>query len=86
MSITMKTVLVTLRIDVTVDESKFTPEFMQEFREGFFDANTIDEHREHLAQMHARGICDDDGFIEGYGPAQDMGIKFNHIETDTEIE
>lgn len=29
-----------------------------------------------LAQLHAREICDDDSFIEGYGPAQSMGIKF----------
>lgn len=64
-------------VRVTVDESKFTPEFMAEFRESFFPYETIEEHLEHLANLFARGVVDNsDTFIEGYGPPQEMGIRF----------
>lgn len=82
---TKKTILVTMEIEVTINKSKFTPEFMSEFRESFYPFETIDEHIEHLAQMHARGIYDDHSFIEGYGYAKDMGIKFEHHSTETEV-
>ncbi len=83
---TTKTIEVSHFVEVTVDESKFTEEFMQEFSESFFPIDTIDEHREHLAQMYARGVCDDDGFIEGYGPAKDMGIKFKTSSVETSVQ
>lgn len=82
---TKKTVYVTLTIDVEVDETKFTDEFMQEFRDTFYQFNKLDDHIEHLAQLHARGIYDDDSFIEGYGPASDMGIRLSHIDTETVV-
>jgi hypothetical protein len=65
-------------IKVTVDETKFTSEFMEEFRQGFYPFETLQEHVEHLAQLYARGLVDDcpNQFIEGYGPAREMGIKF----------
>jgi hypothetical protein len=71
-------------VEVTIDPAKFTPEFMAEFRESFFDFDTVAEHIEHLAQLHARGITDYDEFIEGYGPARDMGIRFKVLGTDIE--
>ena len=82
---TKKTVYVTLTIDVEVDETKFTDEFMQEFRETFYQFNGLDDHIEHRAQLHARGIYDDDSFIEGYGQASDMGIRLAHIDTETVV-
>ena len=80
-----KTVYVTLEIEVTLDESKFTPEFNEEFNACFFEACSINDHYEHLAQMFARGVCDDDRFIEGYGDPKSMGIQFRHVDTETEI-
>jgi hypothetical protein len=78
------TVEVTQVVTVTLDETKFTPEFMEEFRGHFFDFETIDEHAEHLAQLAARGVIEPSKysgeFIEGYGPSADMGIT-----TDTRI-
>ncbi|MGX5776498.1 hypothetical protein [Methylorubrum zatmanii] len=59
---------------VTVDETKFTPEFMEEFRKSFFPFHTIDEHIGHIGQLAARGMLRDD-FIEGYGPPAAFGIK-----------
>lgn len=83
-----KTVLVTHVIKVTVDESKFDETFMKEFRDNYYNFQTVDEHLEHLAQLYARGMVGDssDCFIEGYGLAKDMGIKFVEGDIETEIE
>jgi hypothetical protein len=78
-----KTVAVTLFVAVTVDERKFTPEFMAEFKESFYDFTSLDQHIEHLAQLHVRG--EDGAFIEGYGDAAEMGIKFDFDSLETEI-
>lgn len=86
MSKTTKTVVVSQTVEVTLDESKFTPEFMAEFKRSFYEFDTIDEHRKHLAQLHARGLCDDFSFIEGYGRAQDMGIGFSISDGEEEIK
>jgi hypothetical protein len=67
-------------VEVEVDESKFTPEFMAEFRESFYPFTTIEEHIEHLAQLYVRGIAQPyNDFIEGYGMSDDFGIKFKTI-------
>lgn len=73
-------------VAVTVDETKFTEQFMEEFRESFFPFFTIDDHREHLAELYARGVIDGwkDEFIEGYGPANEMGISFRDLGSETE--
>lgn len=65
-------------VDVTLDETKFTDAFMEAFRESFFPFFTIEDHREHLAILYARGVIDGwkDEFIEGYGPASAFGISF----------
>lgn len=74
-------------IEVTVDESKFDEAFMEDFRRTMYPFRTLDEHIEHLAQLSARGIVfNEDSFIEGYGVAKDMGIKFRDLrEGETEI-
>lgn len=83
-----KTVIITQAVRVTLDESKFDATFMEEFRASFYPFDTVEEHREHLAQLYARGIVDGwaDDFIEGYGPARDMGIRFEHDWTETEVQ
>lgn len=70
------TIEVTQTIDVTLDETKFTPEFMKEYRESFYDYTTIEQHAKHLAFLEASGmVSHGSAFIEGYGPMSDMGIK-----------
>ena len=81
-----RTVKTTLFADVTVDETKFTPEFMAEFRKTFYDFKTMDDHIQHLGQLFSRGLCDDFSFIEGYGPAKDMGIKFSDRPRESDVE
>lgn len=79
--------LVTQTIEVAVDESKFTAEFMDQYRKDFYYFESIDDHIKHLAQMYARGIVHEfTKFIEGYGNPQDMAIRFTALECQTEIE
>jgi hypothetical protein len=72
----MKTFHVEVRtyVEVSLDEAKFTPEFMAEFRRDFYDFATLAEHAEHLAQLASRDAVS--SFIEGYGLAKEMGISF----------
>ena len=73
-------------VEVEIDEAKFTPEFMAEFRASFFDFHTIEQHIEHLAQLHARGIAENwSDFIEGYGDPKDFGISFSGTTQETQI-
>lgn len=82
-----KTVEVTQSIKVTIDETKFTKEFLEHFASYMFPFAGIDDHIEHLAQMHARGMADfPSTFIEGYGTAEDMGISFEVVEQHEVIE
>lgn len=78
-------VAVTQVVEVTLDESKFDADFMAEFVQHFFPIDTIHEHAEHLAQLYARGIYDNGDFIEGYGDAKDMGIKFSTVDQYEEV-
>lgn len=83
----MKKVQVTSVVNVTIDESKFTSEFMQEFRESYYPFKTIDDHIQHLGQMYARGLYSEiPGFIEGYGPANEMGISFSTDRNAFDVE
>lgn len=67
---------VTIQVKVTVDESKFTPDFLADFQEYFYPFATVDDHIRHLAFLAATGMIGDlPCFIEGYGPSQDMGIE-----------
>lgn len=81
-----KKVQVTQVVEVTVDETKFDPAFMQEFRESFYKFTTLDDHVEHLGQMYARGLYGNGDFIEGYGPAKDMGISFASPRAGFDVE
>ena len=86
-----KTYYVTLEyvVDVEVDETKFTDQFMEEYSISITKRTTIDEHMQNLAIMYARGLIDyypfPDAFIEGYGKMSEMGIKLDLEFRDTEV-
>lgn len=83
---TTKRVAVQSMVSVTVDETKFTPEFMAEFRDSMYSFLSIDDHIEHLAQLYARGLCDEfTKFIEGYGPPSDMGVECKVTDVFEEV-
>jgi len=83
-----KIVVVTQRIEVTIDEAKFDEDFLQEFRESFYPFHDVSDHIRHLAQLRARGRVGDHPtcFAEGYGEIQDMGIEFEVLDSDEDIE
>jgi len=83
-----KEVRVTQIIEVTIDEDKFDDVFMEEFRESFYNFQSIDDHIEHLAQLYARGITDGSSksFIEGYGFCEDMSIGFKVVDTEIDMD
>lgn len=83
---TTKKFLVSQTVEVTVDETKFTPEFYAEFVATMYPYETLDRHMEHLAQLYARGVVDNGEFIEGYGPAKGMGIKLAVEPFSVEVE
>lgn len=70
-------------VEVQLDESKFTEQFMAEFRREFYDYATIEQHARHLATLYTFGMVSD--FIEGYGDPADFGIKFREQDTDSEV-
>jgi hypothetical protein len=72
-------------VRVSVDETKFTPDFMREFRQNMYNFTSISDHVEHLAQLYARGLYDEHSFIEGYGPAEDFGIRFKIVDASEEV-
>lgn len=85
---------VTQNIVITLDETKFTPEFLAEFNAGIVDwGDDLEKHAEHLAWTHATGRHDLEyttaataPFVEGYGPVCDLGIKAKVDSTDICVE
>lgn len=72
-------------VDIDVDESKFTPEFLKSFSECFYDFETIEDHKRHLARLFVNGIIHENStFIEGYGDPSDFGIKLKLIDYGVE--
>ncbi|MGN7931185.1 hypothetical protein [Sphingopyxis sp. 22461] len=76
-------------VEVELDEIKFDDAFMEEFRDSQYPFMTLADHAEHIAQLQARGVYDLDyietQFVEGYGPANEMGIKARVIGTEMEV-
>lgn len=60
-------------VEIELDASKFDEAFMEEFRASFYPYFDVEDHAKHLAQLEARDMLD--GFVEGYGPIDAMGIK-----------
>jgi hypothetical protein len=82
------TVDISQRLYVEIDETKFTPEWLADFRKTFYKLNDITAHVEFLAKLEARGMIhtqDQDCFIEGYGQASDFKLKITKGEMDVDV-
>jgi hypothetical protein len=80
-----KTVTITQEVEIEIDETKFTKEFMSEFRDSFYNFKTLDDHIKHLAQLSARGCIGSWGDVpEGYD--HNMLIRHSSEVVDVEIE
>lgn len=84
----MKEYHVITTVGVEVDESKFTPEFIEDFSKHFFDIEDVEGHRAYLAELFATGRISgmSNEFVEGYGVLKDMGIRLKMIATAVETE
>ncbi len=78
-------VFVRQTVVVILDETRFTPEWMQDFRGSFYEFYTLPDPAKHTAQIISRGLTGgfSDAFVEGYGRLDEMGITVD-IE-DTEV-
>ena len=80
-----KKVWVNQLVEVTVDETKFTEEFLEGFHRYFYNFYDIEDHIEHLAQLEARGLSSQ--FIEGYGEAKEnFGLDMKVVCQEEYIE
>ena len=79
-----KTVFITQEVEIDLDESKLTEEMMAEFREHFYQFNTIEDHIKHLAWVALQNGSMPD-FVEGYGEVKDFGITATVGFTESEI-
>lgn len=73
-------VVQTVRIDY--DESKFTPEFMKEFRGYLYSFHSVNDHLEHLAQLKARELIENSSDVEGYGVLSEFGVSLSALDLD----
>ena len=73
-------------LSIEVDESKFTEEWMEDFRKVFYPFRTVQDHIEHLCLLQARGVIElpFTEFVEGYGNPADMGIRI--VTIDVEVD
>lgn len=70
-------------VTVTLDESKFTPEFMAAFRKSFYDFETVEEHAAFIAEARATGVIHSAyDHLEGYGRLTEFGVKISIEGTD----
>lgn len=76
-------IIVHQNFEITLDESKFTPEFIKVFKESFYNLNTFKEHRDNIAKAYSMGfIRYPNYFFEGYGNLEkSFGFKIKTLDT-----
>lgn len=67
---------------IEFDEKQLNEEWINQFKESFYDFDTLEEHAEHIAQHRARFGVD---FIEGYGSPLVNG-KSPYYDDKKEVE
>ena len=83
MTVKKFTLEVMQQITITLDDEKLNDEFNKAFSESFWDADSLEDHAQHLAHLEACGMIS--LFVEGYGDLKKMNIKTNGYR-DTEVE
>lgn len=79
-------ITITKMIEVEYDTEKFTDEVINDFNDHiYYVGDKIEEHVKNIVEMHAKDL-DYSGFLEGYGPLEDLGVKFNDLSEDVESE
>jgi hypothetical protein len=80
------TVFVNVEVEVTIDESAFTPELIKKYAEDLRPLPDIEAHVDFLAELAALGKIsgDPEEFVEGYGRLGDMGIRVSVVDVEVE--
>jgi hypothetical protein len=76
---------VTQIVRVTVDETKFTPEFLADFAKAITNYDSVEEHICYLARMHVRAEIESDSRLEGYGLLHDFGVDFEILSEEDRL-
>lgn len=80
-------VAVTKLMEVEFDETKFTKEFIEEFKGFMYPFNDVDDHIKFLAELEASGRIGYDKFVEGYGNIKTgFGITFTDGGVNVDID
>lgn len=73
-----KNITVNQAIEISFDETKFTPEFMAHYQKHFRPFADIDEHISSIAELFSRGVINGESdFLEGYGILSEFGIRID---------
>lgn len=79
-----RNVEVTFLVEVTVDETKFTPQFLAEYATALQDFD-LEGHIKHIAFLEVQDLLQPE-FTEGYGKLSEMGITATVYDSEMEIE
>lgn len=72
------TVVKTTEMEIEIDDSIWTPEYIAEWQKQFYDADDITDVVTHIATMKSE--CENGAFIEGFGiPMINGNIPYNAI-------
>ena len=76
------------RVEVTLDETKFTQEFLADFQRMISPRiKTVEDHARHLGELCARGVITTVYMeVEGYGFLHALGVKLTRNPDCTEVE
>ena len=82
-------VVITQEVEVEVDETKFTQEFLDNFSNPFHKISNLQRHMQYLAVACVHDdkqvLRDSDTRIESYGPAKDLGIVVSFLNPPSAI-
>ena len=83
-----RTISVVQTIEIEADESKFTPDFLENFNRYFHECPTVEDHLAYIARSYASGIVRSHrDFLEGYGIlTENFGVKLSCVDVTCEIE
>lgn len=81
---TLVEVITRTLVEVSLDETRFTPEWLDSFNaKHFVIADGLPGHARYLAELKASGAIEDDDQLGPYGDLRGAGIRL--IETDREV-
>lgn len=69
-------ILVTMAVKVALDETKFTPEWIEDFERYMYPIGDVEGARRDLARLYLSGLAHND-FVEGYGSLKELGVEFS---------